>query len=194
MSKSLQDQLLGAGLIDKKKAKQISKSQRKKKNEQLRSKEKTLDESKANARQAMLEKQEKDRQLNLERKLKADQKAIAAQIIQLIQLNKISRKNGEVSYNFKDGTQIKKIYVTEKLLDQISDGRLCIARLGEGYEIIPLAVADKILERDEEGTILVYNRNTTTVDNKENTEAKDSSTDGDDDYYAQFEIPDDLMW
>lgn len=187
MSKSLQDQLLGAGLIDKKKAKQIGKSQRKKKNEQLRSKEKILDETKVNAQQSMLAKQEKDRQLNLERKQKADQKAIAAQIIQLIKLNKINRKDGDVSYNFKDGTHVKKMYVTQKLLDQISNGRLCIARLGDSYEVIPATIADKILERDKEDSILVYNK--ASVNNTEEKAKGD-----DDDYYADFEIPDDLMW
>ena len=114
-------------------------------------------------------------------------KAIAAQIIQLINLNKLDRR-GDVEFNFSDGKAIKKIHVSQKISDEVSRGRLCIARLGESYEVVPKPVADKIRERDDE-TVVVYNQSSAVSSSEVEAE-----TSADDDHYAQFEIPDDLMW
>jgi uncharacterized protein YaiL (DUF2058 family) len=80
---SLQDQLLKAGLIDTKKAKQANKEKRKETNVARRSNEEVVDEVKQSAEQARLEKVERDRELNRQRDLELQQKAIAAQIKQL---------------------------------------------------------------------------------------------------------------
>ncbi len=182
---SLQDQLLGAGLVDKKKAKSISRQKKKQKNVQRRSKEDVVSEAQLLAQQTREKKLVKDRELNQKRKEEADRKAIAAQIIQLINLNKLNRQGGEIDFNFTDGSTIKKLLVTQEISKQLARGRLCVAKLGEAYEIVPKPVADKVRERDE-AVIVVYNQL--------NVEGSDSGSEGDDDHYAQFEIPDDLMW
>jgi len=187
MSISLQDQLLGAGLVDKKKAKNISKQKKKQKNVDRRSKEENVSEAQQLAQKTRDDKLAKDRELNQQRKAEADRKAIAAQIIQLINLNKLDRR-GDVEFNFSDGKAIKKIHVSQKISDEVSRGRLCIARLGESYEVVPKPVADKIRERDDE-TVVVYNQSSAVSNAAAQTE-----TSADDDHYAQFEIPDDLMW
>jgi len=187
MSISLQDQLLGAGLVDKKKAKTISKQKKKQKNVDRRSKDDNVSEAQQLAQKTRDEKLAKDRELNQQRKAQADRKAIAAQIIQLINLNKLDRR-GDVDFNFSDGTAIKKIHVSQKISDEVSRGRLCIVRLGESYEVVPKPVADKIRERDEE-TVVLYNQSRAAQGAEVETE-----TSADDDHYAQFEIPDDLMW
>ncbi len=185
MSKSLQDQLLGAGLIDKKKAKKITKESKKAKKEKIRSKDKSLSEEQETLIKAQQEKQEKDRELNKQRDLEVEKKAIAAQIIQLIQHYKIARRDGDIEYNFTDGNTIKKILVSSVVSDEIARGKLCIARLGESYEIIPKPIADKICERDDSAIV---------VANTKSSEQESEVTAEDDAYYAQFEIPDDLMW
>lgn len=187
MSISLQDQLLGAGLVDKKKAKNISKQKKKQKNVDRRSKEENVSEAQQLAQKTREEKLAKDRELNQQRKAEADRKAIAAQIIQLINLNKLDRR-GDVEFNFSDGKAIKKIHINQKVSDGISRGLLCIARLGEGYEVVPKPVADKIRERDDE-TVVLYSQSKAALSAEPEAEAS-----ADDDYYAQFEIPDDLMW
>ena len=186
MSKSLQDQLLGAGLVDKKKAKQISKQKHKQRKVQQKTKEVAVNEAQELAEKARKEKHEKDLQLNLQRKEEAERKAIQAQIIQLINLNKLDRRSGDVAFNFSDGKSVKKIMVTNEISDRLSNGRLCIAKLGEKYEVIARPVVDKILERDQ-ACIIVDNYNANQADNVEEESEED-------DYYAQFEIPDDLMW
>ena len=80
---SLQDQLLQAGLVDKKKAKQVKQEQRKE--AKVRHKGQSQpDENKEQARRALLEKADRDRQLNKQQQAEAEKKAIKAQIVQLI--------------------------------------------------------------------------------------------------------------
>ena len=90
MAKSLQEQLMGSGLVDKSKAKKIQKEKRKKrkqtpKNELLKEEQQKIEL----AEKQKQEKAEKDRELNRIKKAEQDKKAVKAQIIQLIQTNKI---------------------------------------------------------------------------------------------------------
>jgi uncharacterized protein YaiL (DUF2058 family) len=179
VSKSLQDQLLGAGLVDKKKAKQVKKDKRKSDKVQRKSKEKAVDEVKLQAEQARQEKIERDRQLNQERQAAAEEKAIQAQIIQLIEHHRIT-KQGETAYNFTDGKTIKKIYIDDTLTGQLSRGQIALVRNGDDYELVPKVVAEKIAQRND-SFIVVANE-------------KQDNADDEDDPYADYPIPDDLMW
>ena len=190
MSKSLQEQLLGANLVDGKKAKKIAKENRKAKNEQRRSKNETVSETQAAVLKAKQEKLEKDTELNRQKNAAQEKKALAAQVAQMIQHCRIARHAGDVEYNFSDGKTIKKILLTQQTSDEIIRGRLCIAKLNDAYEIIPRPIADKIRERDD-NSIVVYNEKP--VAKTSNTGETDT-IESDEDYYAQFEIPDDLDW
>lgn len=175
---SLQEQLLQAGMVDPKKAKQLNKEKRKAA-KQPKGQVK-VDESKEAAALALQQKAERDRELNRQRQAEADKKAIRAQIVQLITLNRIDRKRGEVSYQFTDGKKIKKLYVTDELQAQLSRGQIAIARSGEGYELVPAAIAEKIAQRDAGFVVLHHQKSLEVVE--------------EDDPYADYQIPDDLMW
>jgi uncharacterized protein len=175
---SLQDQLLKAGLIDSKKAKNIQKEQRKQTKVQHKTKEKAVDPIKAAAEEARLQKLQKDQALNVQRNEQAHRKAIVAQINQLISLNKQPR-SGDISYNFTDGKTVKKILINAALQKALLNGQLAIAKLGDGYELVPYKVADKIIERD--GSFIV-------------SQVKLDTAVQDADPYADYQIPDDLMW
>ncbi len=180
MSKSLKDQLLKAGLVD---ARQASAARKEKvRQEQMARKHKieTVDETRLNAQQAMQQKAERDRQLNFERNEQARVKAILAQIKQLIDTSRLPRDGAQLAYNFNDGGKIKKLRVTETMLNQLSNGRLAIVKFDEQYSVVPKAVADKIRLRDERYVI---------VSNQLQNDADDA-----DDPYAEYKIPDDLMW
>lgn len=181
---SLQDQLLKAGLVDSKKAKQVDKAKRKQQKVARKSKEDLVDETKVQAQQARAEKTERDRALNKQRQEEAEQKAIAAQIKQLIELNRLEKNQGEIAYNFTDNKKIKKIYVSEPVQDQLMKGLLAIVKLTEvnqaRYEIVPAVVAEKIALRDESCVLLVNQKSAETLE--------------EDDPYADYQIPDDLMW
>jgi uncharacterized protein YaiL (DUF2058 family) len=179
---SLQDQLLKAGLIDAKKARQANKEKRKETNVARRSSEEVVDEIKQSAEQVRLEKVERDRELNRQRDMELQQKAIAAQIKQLIENHRQSKGagNGDVEYNFTDGKLIKKMRVSPLVLEQVARGLLAVVKLGEGYELVPRIVADKIAQRDEKFVVVANIKTDNTVD--------------EDDPYKDYVIPDDLMW
>jgi uncharacterized protein YaiL (DUF2058 family) len=176
---SLQDQLLKAGLIDDKKANEIKKAKHKQAKQQRKNKIETVDKTKLAVQQAQTEKVEHDRQLNLQRKAEAERKAIAAQVRQLIEMNRQSRDDGDMTYSFTDGTLVKRIHVTGTQLKQLSHGHLCIVKLDEQYELIPTLVAEKIQLRDKH----------TQIYSNQPTEVPDE-----DDPYADFQVPDDLTW
>lgn len=176
---SLQDQLLKAGLVDKKKAKQTSKQKAKQAKVQRKSSQPVVDETKEAVKATQLAKAEKDRALNAKRQAEAEQKAIAAQIKQLIALNKITAK-GDLPYHFKDGSTVKKVYVDQTIQNQLSYGQLAIAKMDAAYFVIPAIVAEKIALRDESVIIAKAEKNVEQIE--------------EDDPYADYEIPDDLMW
>jgi uncharacterized protein YaiL (DUF2058 family) len=176
---SLQEQLLKAGIVDKQKAKQVEQEKRKQ-TKQSHKGHTQVNETKELAKKALAEKTVRDREINRQREASAELKAIAAQIKQLIEVNRIDRQGGETAYQFTDGTKIKKIYVSPLLHNQLSKGLIAVVRLNDQYELVPAVVADKISQRDE-SIVLVQNQ-ANKVDSSE------------DDYYADFKIPDDLMW
>ena len=179
MAISLKDQLLKAGLVDARKISTAVKEKHKQEKQQRKHKIETVDETKANAQKAREEKAERDRQLNFERDEQLRHKAIIAQIKQLIEVSRLSRDGAEIAYNFTDGTKIKKILVTDEMLNQLSNGRLAIVKFDEQYSVVPKSVAEKIKLRDE-SYVIVSNVL--------------QQTDDADDPYAEYKIPDDLMW
>lgn len=180
MGNSLFDQLQKTGLVDEKKAHQAKKDKQKQAKQQKGKKAKPLAESKLLAQQAQAKKQARDRELNQQRKQAAEQTAIAAQIKQLIQMNRIDNSDGEIEFNFTDGNKVQRLYVAEKLQGQLVRGRLAIVKLGESYELVPAGVAEKIELRAPSCVILCN-----VVQSHESDE---------DDPYADFQVPDDLMW
>ena len=185
MSKSLQEQLLKKGLISNKKLKAVSKDKYRALKDQRRKKASSAPQAQNNIQETRLQQKARDRELNLQQKAKADRKALAAQIIQLVGQYKLERESAEIEYNFSDGNIVKKILVTQSMSKEISHGRLCITKFGESYEIIPKPIADKIRERDP-SVIVVY------IQEERNQET--TGADSNEAYYAQFEIPDDLIW
>ena len=176
---SLKDQLLKAGLIDQKKASKANKSKHQQVKQKQKNKVETVDEAKVAAQQAQAEKVARDRELNAQRKAEAERKALSAQIRQLIEMNRQTTGEGDIAYSFTDGSLVKNLYVNEQQQRQLSNGRLCIVGLDGGYALIPTAVADKVRQRDE-AFVILSNQPTETTD--------------EDDPYAEFQVPDDLMW
>nr|WP_315252236.1 DUF2058 domain-containing protein [uncultured Duganella sp.] len=176
----LADQLLKAGLVDKKKVKVVHQTKGKQEKDNRRAGIETVDEVKLAAQEQQRQAAEKARQANAERDAIAQQKAIAAQITQMVQQNRQDKgRNGDIAYNFTFGTRIERIYVSAAVREHLVAGRLVIVGEGGGYELVPRVIADKIAERNPDIVVRV----------------KQASTEVDeDDPYADFKIPDDLMW
>ncbi|MDD9194345.1 DUF2058 domain-containing protein [Aliivibrio sp. S3MY1] len=172
MALSLQEQMLKAGLVNQKK---VAKAKKASKKSRVQNREAKAAVELNKAAQA-----EKDKELSLKHKAEKEQKELTAQIKQLITANKLDRTHGDIGYNFTDGTLVKKMYVDKTMQTQLIAGRLAIVHFNEDYEIVPAGVADKITLRDE--SVVVLN----------NVIAEDAQDE--DDPYAEFVIPDDLMW
>jgi uncharacterized protein YaiL (DUF2058 family) len=176
---SLAEQLLKAGLVDKKKVTQAKQEQSKQKKVERRTGAESVNESREAALEAQRKQAERARELNAQRDAQATQKAIMAQIVQMVQKNKQSKGKGDIAYNYTHGTKIERIYVSAPVQAHLVAGRLAIVRLGEETELVPKIIADKIAERDPSLVVQVR---------------KASSEIDPDDPYAAFQIPDDLMW
>ena len=177
MSKSLAEQLLKAGLGDAKKLKNIKKEQHKAR-VQAGKNGTVVNEASQLAEQTRQQQIERDRDLNQRKKAEAEQKALQAQVKQLIEMNLISDK-GDVGFNFTDQNKVKKIYVSSKVQQQLINGQIAIAKNGEAYQLVPVQVAERIAQRVPAAVVLL-NQKDETLDEE--------------DPYADFQIPDDLMW
>lgn len=180
MKLTLQEQLLKSGLVSAAKAKSAKSDKRKQTQQQRKNKVEIIDEAKELAQKAQAEKIERDKELNHIRQQQEEQKQLAAQIKQLIDLNKLPRDPEGLAYNFTDDNKVKRLYVTEVMRDQIAEGRLAIVKLGLVYEVVSGEVALKIQSRNT-ASVIVFN----------NQEKSSNTTD---DPYADFQVPDDLIW
>ncbi|MDU3155920.1 DUF2058 domain-containing protein [Hafnia alvei] len=175
---TLQEQMLKAGLVTSKKMAKVQRTA-KKSRVQAREAREAVEENK----KAQLE---RDKQLSEQQKQVALSKEYKAQVKQLIEMNRIDISKGDIGFNFTDNNLIKKLYVDKLTQSQLINGRLAIARLvvdgssEAGYAIIPASVADKIAQRDADSIVL--------------NSALSQEEQEEEDPYADFKVPDDLMW
>ena len=168
--------MLKAGLVDSKKAKKLTKQAQHAK----RTGNAADAEIKQSVAQAQAEKLERDQKLNQQKQQALEEKTLKANIVQMIQQHQITETSGDIEYRFVDDSKIKKLNITQKLFDQIVAGHVSIARLEEGYALLPRPLADRINQKME-GFIV-----------ESNDKAADEPAE--DDPYAAYVIPDDLMW
>ena len=174
---ALAAQLLKAGLVDNKKAKKLSKQAQ----HEQRTGHPTDAEIKAKLEQDQQEKLAQDHALNPEKQRILDEKALVAAIIQMIAQHKIKDTDGDISYQFIDDGKIKKVYIHQQVYNALVSGSLVIAKENNSYALLPKALADRINEKMT-GFIIVNNAE----NNQQTTDEEDP--------YAAYVIPDDLMW
>ena len=179
MRNPLQEQLLKAGLVNKTKAAQVVREQAKK----HKGKGPTAPSAEqVEAQRLQAEKAERDRALAAERNAQVRIGEQHAQIRQIVEAHK-GKREGEIAYRFTDGDKIRDVLVNEALRAQLASGTLVIVRHDQGYELLPRIAADKVHARDAAMIVLDHGR----------AEAGNGN-DADDEYYKQFQVPDDLVW
>ncbi|HEF8774742.1 TPA: DUF2058 domain-containing protein [Providencia stuartii] len=175
---TLQEQMLKAGLVTSKKMAKVQRTAKKSRVQAREAREAVAENKKAQV--------ERDKQLSEQQKQAALSKEYKAQVKQLIEMNRIDLLKGDISFNFTDNNVIKNIEVDKQTHAQLVNGRLAIARLSvdsngvSEYAVIPASVADKIAQRDADSIVL--------------HSALSQEEQDEDDPYADFKIPDDLMW
>ncbi len=182
MSNPFQDQFLKAGLVNKKQVQQANQEKSRNKKKQRQSKEKVVDEVQLKIKKTAEDKAKHDQSLNRQRDQQARNKAISAEINQLIIDNCIERNESyDIIYNFEHRKKINRIYINTEIKQQLLQGSLGIARIEGRYELIPAAIAEKIKQRNEKRVIMIV---------KEQGSANTDKNDP----YADYQVPDDLIW
>ena len=177
----LQEQLLKAGLVKKSKVSAVAREQHKAR----QAGEPTgSDDARRAAEQARLDKAERDRALEADRKSRTRAVELAAQARQIITDKKVAR-SGDDEYRFTVDGAIRTLLIDAPLRRQLASGALVIVRLGAGYELLPRAAAEQVRVRDV-GAIL--------LDHGQTGAPAAAPSSEDDAYYAQFQVPDDLVW
>ena len=181
---SLQEQLLKAGLTTKQKTRQANADKRKK-NKQKRSgvqHEASMQEKvKQELAKAKAEKQAKDNALNEQKKQQLAEKEQRLRIEQILIHHQVKGVDGENEYNYTFDNKIKKLSLDTITHKALINGRLSLCGLDDTTYIVTRETADKIATLDE-NVVLV-----------QNDKVVDESPD-EDDPYADYQIPDDLMW
>ena len=178
----LQEQLLKAGLVKKGKVAEVAREQARARHGKGPVKPTA---SQLEAERARAEKAERDRALAAEQKAKARIAELAAQARQIIEDKKVPR-SGEIEYRFTANGVIRNVLVNDALKQLLASGALVIAQIEDRFELLPRAAAEKVRERDASRIVLDHG--------KADDTSADASTSEDDAYYAQFKVPDDLMW
>lgn len=183
MAGSLQDQLLNIGVVDKKKVKKSQHQQRKNDNKarQAVKSGKKLEPrmTQQQIEQSAREKQRRDLELNKQRDAERAEKALLAEVRQIILQHTVAiPKEADVAYNFGRDNKIKTIYTTVEQQKQLILGQLAIAVFAEGHVLIPDKIAEKIESRLPDMVIRI----------------KPEKVLNEGDPYANYHIPDDLMW
>ncbi|MBB2895240.1 MULTISPECIES: DUF2058 domain-containing protein [Pseudomonas] len=179
MSMSLRDQLLKAGLVNEKQAKQAVKQKQKQTRMEHRGQTEKDRSQELAVQQAQAEKLAKDQELNRAQEDKKKRKAEQAQIKQLIETSRLPKLSTEDYYNFVDDKKVKRLSVNVMMRDKLSKGSLAIVRYEGRYEVVPRATAERIQERDPKRVVLL------------NVQSGEPDPD---DPYAAYQVPDDLMW
>jgi uncharacterized protein YaiL (DUF2058 family) len=130
MGLSLQDQLLKAGVADKKQAKK-AKHEKRVKQKKNRDKEVTPETNQVQKEQ--LAQAQRSQELNRQRNQEKEKLEKLAQIKQLIEQN-----------------------VNEDIANKIGNGQLAIVKLNGLYEIVPAKVAQQIVDRDPVSLIVLH--------------------------------------
>jgi uncharacterized protein len=182
MSMSLRDQLLQAGLVNEKQAREAERQQQ----QQLQGRQRLpkqqrglASEQQLATRKAQQAKAAHDQQLNRRQQDKAERKARLAQVRQLIEQNRLPKPACEQFYNFVDGNKVRRITADASMRERLARGEIAIVRYDAGYEWVTAATAARIRERDQRAVVA----------DGIATESAHS-----DDAYQAFAVPDDLMW
>jgi len=163
MGLSIQEQLLKAGLVDKKQVKKADHEKRVKNQKKRKGRISSDEGEKQRLRQQQAEQAKQDRQLNIERNQQAQRKAELAAVQQLIATNCSPVEEGNASYHYVVDGKIKKLSLEQEIADKLSQGRVGLAMYNGEPVLIPVETVTKVLQRNED-SILAYNDPTQSED------------------------------
>lgn len=177
---SLQEQLLKAGLANKQSANQI-RSEKRKKNKAVRKKQAAQDTTLQDELATKKAQQtEIDAQKNQVIKAQLDEKSEQGKVKQMVKQLKIKDFAGELEYNYVLDGKVKRLLLDDINHNALVKGRISVCHVDGVIYLLPTQAAEKIALVDEKYLVLQNDNQPADID--------------EDDPYADFQIPDDLMW
>lgn len=183
MKNSLRDQLIKAGVANEEHLKRAKASDRKHYRQAKQQKrsggEAPQTEAARLAAEAAAREKARAQALNRERQAEANRLAAEAQARDMVVQSEISRAPAEtdIAFNFDHGGKIRKVYVSAELHKSLVAGKLAICRTRGRYRLVPVEVARKV--QPIAPYLVAF--------------LSDGPKPEDPDY-ADFPVPDDLMW
>lgn len=183
MANSLRDALTKAGVVSSAQAKVAAQQAKKQQRQEIhaqRSGAPVLNDAAIAVQNAQQEKVLRDQELNRAQEIERQAKAARAQVRQILRANMQNDEAAQVKFNFVAGKQIRHIYLTDIQRAQLINGQLSLVAFSERHYLVTREIANKvqILIPD----IFIYSPSA-----ERNSMAPD-------DPYADYSIPDDLIW
>jgi uncharacterized protein YaiL (DUF2058 family) len=184
---SLQEQLLKAGLVKQGQARAVKTEKHKQVKQQRNTKDSPDNELKQQIQSKQALQAAKDLELNRIQQQQEESKQLAAKIKQIIKQNCLplpspltAADDSICAYRFTDNDKVKTLYVSPEIQRQLAEGSLGIVKQVESYKVVPAEIARKINSLDSSRLMVLIDESITGI--KE------------DDAYAGYQVPDDLIW
>ncbi len=201
MSTSLRDQLLAAGLGNKNQVKQVREDQHRHRHRQQHQQGKSQKPGFGSAGARPLApapnvdpaKLARDQALEQKKRDKAARKERAAQVRQLVEPQALPRLETDDFYNFVHDGRIARVGVDAARRAMLVAGTLAIVRSHGQYLVVSAEIAARVREREPRAVVHQAGH---PGDASVEAAAGDAASPvaADDDPYAQFKVPDDLVW
>jgi uncharacterized protein YaiL (DUF2058 family) len=182
---SLREQLLQAGLVTEKQARQAEQQQKRHvyqgtRNVSKRDREQRAAAQAAEQQKAAAAKAARDLELNRKREDKAAAKARWAEIRQIVEQHRITKPESDDYYNFVLGKKIGRVAVDAALRARIVRAEVAVVRCDGRYELLPADAAERVREREPRAVVPAGGAT--------------SAAPVEDDDYKDYVVPDDLIW
>ena len=178
---SLQEQLMKSGLINKQKGQQAQTEKRRKAKQKKKKGTVEVSEVQISINEQKEQQKQKDIQTNRQNQAELDVRAAHGKLIQMIAQHCEKNYQGEIDYHFTYDNKVKRIAVNDTTQQGLIRGLLAICVLNEAFYLINKEAAAILTEIDPSVLVALH-------DKKEPLLAQE------DDPYADFAIPDDLIW
>lgn len=180
MNLSLRDQLLQAGLVSSRQAKQADLQKRQQDKQPRVSKAQRQSGSQTSQSHLQSAKLARDRELNRQRQEQREREARLAEIRQLVEQNRLPVVQSEEYFNFVHRNKVRRIAVDTALRERIATGAVCIVCYGKFYALVLPEIAARVRERNADCVVTLA--------------VSPNDAPSKDDPYSTFVVPDDLMW
>lgn len=178
---SLQDQLMKSGLINKQKAKQAQTEKRRKAKQKKKKGSVEVSDVQISINQQKEIQKQQDLEKNHQTQAELALRAAHGKLIQMIAQHCEKSYQGEIDYHFTYNGKVKRIAINEATQQRLINGQLAICVLNNEFYLINKEAAEKLTQIDSSVLVALHEK----VEISEMQE---------DDPYAEFAIPDDLIW